>query len=244
MHETVEDPLSEFRRVNVAGTESLSLAAARSGVKRFIYVSSIKVNGEATAGRAFHADDLPGYCDPYGQSKWEAEERLIEIATATDMQWVIVRPPLVYGPGVRGNFLTLMNWVFRRIPLPFGSLNNSRSMISVYNLNDLLCLLVDSPGAANKRFVASDPEDISTPELVRRIAAALRRPPRLIRCPKSILEMAGTLLGQKAAVQRLCSTLVLDKRKASEILGWSAQLSLDEGLDSTAEWFLKDVAGQ
>jgi nucleoside-diphosphate-sugar epimerase len=244
MRETAKNPLSEFRVVNVRGTENVASIAARSGVKRFIYLSSIKVNGEVTEGRAFQADDQPGYCDPYGQSKWEAEERLQEIAAGTTMEWAIVRPPLVYGPGVRGNFLALMNWVFRRIPLPFGSLHNSRSLVSVYNLSDLLCLLVDHPGAANRRFVVSDPEDISTPELVRRIAAALHRSPRILRCPKSALEMAGTLLGQKAAVQRLCSSLVLDRRKTSETLGWSAPLSLEWGLDRTAEWFLKRTTGQ
>jgi UDP-glucose 4-epimerase len=244
MHETAEDPLSAFRMVNVGMTEKLAYVAAQSGVKRFIYLSSIKVNGEATEGRAFEADDLPGYSDPYGQSKWEAEERLVQIAGATGMEWVIVRPPLVYGPQVRGNFLSLMNWVYRGIPLPFGSLQNSRSLVSIYNLNDLLSFLIDCPGAANNRFLASDSDDLSTPELVQRTAVAMHRSPRILPCPQSILEMAGTLLGQHAAVQRLCSSLVLDKRKTREVLRWTAPYSLDLGLDRTVEWFLNRASRQ
>jgi UDP-glucose 4-epimerase len=239
MHETAENPLSEFRKVNVRGTENLASIAAKSGVRRFIFVSSIKVNGEATDGRAFFADDLPGYCDPYGQSKWEAEARLVQIAAETDMEWVIVRPPLVYGPEVRGNFLALMKCVFHRFPLPVGSLNNRRSLVSVYNLSDLLCLLLDHPGAANNRFLVSDPEDISTPDLVRRMAAALHRSARIVCCPKAVLHLAGTLLRQSEAVQRLCSSLVLDREKTSKCLGWSAPMTLDGGLDRTAEWFLR-----
>ena len=239
MHETAENPLSEFRQVNVRGTENLASIAVQSGVKRFIYLSSIKVNGEATEGRAFFADDQPDYCDHYGQSKWEAEERLLQIATGTEMEWVVVRPPLVYGPEVRGNFLALMKCVFRRIPLPVGSLHNSRSLVSVYNLSDLLCLLLDHPGAANNRFLVSDSEDISTPDLVRRMAVALHRSARIVRCPEAVLHLAGTLLRQNAAVQRLCSSLVLDREKTSNYLGWSAPMTLDWGLDRTAEWFLR-----
>jgi nucleoside-diphosphate-sugar epimerase len=239
MRETAEDPLSEFRKVNVGGTESVALAAAQSGVKRFIYLSSIKVNGEATDGRAFFADDLPGYCDPYGQSKWEAEARLVQIAAETDMEWVIVRPPLVYGPGVRGNFLTLIKCVFRCIPLPLGALHNRRSLVSVYNLCDFLGFLVDHPAAVSNRFLVSDSEDISTPDLIRRIGVALHRTPRILPCPKAVLVMAGIVLRQGAAVQRLCSSLALDKQKTRTVLDWSAPVTLDAGLNRTAEWFLR-----
>jgi nucleoside-diphosphate-sugar epimerase len=238
MRETADDPLSEFRKVNVRGTENLASIAVQNGVRRFIYLSSVKVNGEVTEKNAFSADDPPGYCDPYGQSKWETEERLRQIATGTAMEWVVVRPPLVYGPRVRGNFLALMKYVSHGIPLPLGSVHNRRSLVSVYNLSDLLCLLVDHPAAANNRFLVSDSEDISTPDLVRRIAVALHRSPRILRCPESLLLAAGTLLRQKEAVQRLYSSLVLDRKKTSEMLGWSAPLSLDSGLDRTAEWFL------
>lgn len=238
MRETAKDALSEYRKINVGGTENLASTAAQSGVRRFIYVSSIKVNGEATGESAFFADGRPDYCDPYGQSKWEAEERLLQIGARTGMEWVIVRPPLVYGPGVRGNFFSLMQYVFRRIPLPVGSLCNVRSLVSVYNLSDLLLLLLDHPGAANNRFLVSDPEDISTPALVRRIAVALHCSARIVPCPEPVLHFAGTLLRRKTAVQRLCSSLVLDREKTRRCLGWSAPAPLGWGLDRTAEWFL------
>jgi UDP-4-keto-D-QuiNAc 4-reductase len=244
MQESAEEPLAEFRRVNVEGTETLASIAAQTGVKRFIYLSSIKVNGEATNGRAFRADDLPGYCDPYGQSKWEAEERLCQIAKPTAMEWVIVRPPLVYGPQVPGNFRALMRCAFRGIPLPVGSLHNSRSLVSVYNLCDLLSLLIDHPAAANSRFLVSDAEDVSTPELVRRIAAGIRRPPRIIPCPEWLLRATGRALGKEAVIQRLCSSLVLDKRETSKVLGWHAPFSLDWGINRTAEWFLNWAAAR
>ena len=239
MRETAEDPLSEFRKVNVGGTENLVSIAVRSGIRRFIYVSSIGVNGNATEKRPFLADDPPNWHNPYSQSKWEAEERLREIATGTTMEWVVVRPPLVYGPWAKGNFLALLKCVSYGIPLPLGSVHNSRSLVSVFNLSDLLCLLVDHPAAANNRFLVSDSEDISTPDLVRRIAAALHRSPRIVRCPEAFLLTAGTLLRRKDAVQRLCSSLVLDKRKTREILGWNPPTTFDFGLERTAEWFLE-----
>jgi nucleoside-diphosphate-sugar epimerase len=244
MRETSEDPLREFRRVNVTGTDVVASFALRAGARRFIYLSSIKVNGEATRESAFCADDEPNYSDPYGQSKWEAEEHLQRVARESNMEWVIVRPPLVYGPGVRGNFLELMKGVFRGIPLPVGSVHNKRSMVSVYNLCDLLCLLVDHPAAANERFVVSDSEDICTPDLVRLIALALHRPARIMNCPELLLLMAGTMLGKKAAVQRLCSSLVVDREKTRAVLGWCAPIAVDCGLNRTAEWFINRFAGR
>jgi UDP-glucose 4-epimerase len=238
MHENAKDPLSEFRMVNVMGTENLASVALRSGVNRFIYVSSIKVNGESTSGRKFCADDRPNCRDPYGQSKYEAEERLIEIAKNSAMEWVVVRPPLVYGPEVRGNFLALMKGVFHRIPLPVGSLHNTRSLISVYNLSHFLCHVLDHPCARNNRFLVSDREDISTPDLIRCIAESLNRPARIVRCPESILRLAGVLLRQDAAIQRLTSSLVLDRDKTENLLGWAAPMSFGAGLATTASWFL------
>ena len=238
MRETVRNPLDEFRKVNVGGTETLASIAAQQGVKRFIYMSSIKVNGEATNGHPFLADDPPGYSDPYGQSKWEAEERLRQIAAGTAMQWVVVRPPLVYGPGVRGNFLTLLRSVFRRLPLPLGSLQNRRSLVSVFNLSDFVCLLLDHPAAANSRFLVSDQHDISTPDLLRRMAEALHCPSRVLPCPEVVLHMAGTVLGRRSVTQRLCSSLVVDTQKATDSLRWSAPTTLSWGLSRTAEWFL------
>jgi len=238
MHETVDDPLTEFRRANVGLTETLAALALKSGVKRFIYLSSIKVNGEATEDKPFLADDWPGYCDAYGQSKWEAEEALKRVATDTPMEWVVVRPPLVYGPHVHGNFLSLLRRISRRTPLPIGSIHNRRSLVGVHNLADLLCVLVDHPRAANQCFLASDSEDVSTPELVRGMGAALQRPARIVHCPEVLLRLAGTLAGKRNGVQRLCSSLVLDRHKTSQMLGWSAPLTLDCGLRETAEWFL------
>ena len=241
MRETVAAPLNEFRKVNVGGTETLASLATQQGVKRFIYMSSIKVNGEATNGHPFRADDPPGYSDPYGQSKWEAEERLRQIATGTDMQWVVVRPPLVYGPGVRGNFLTLLRSVFRRLPLPLGSLHNRRSMVSVFNLSDFVCLLLDHPAAANSRFLVSDQHDLSTPDLLRSIAAALDCPSRILPCPELALHMAATMLGRRSVTQRLCSSLVVDTQKTADTLRWRAPFTLSWGLRRTAEWFVPMV---
>jgi nucleoside-diphosphate-sugar epimerase len=238
MHETAANPLDEFRKVNVGGTETLASIAAEQGVKRFIYMSSIKVNGETTNGHPFHADDVPGYSDFYGQSKWEAEERLRQIAAGTTMQWVVVRPPLVYGPGVRGNFLTLLRSVFRGLPLPLGSLHNRRSLVSVFNLSDFVCLLLDHPAAANSRFLVSDQHDLSTPDLLRRMAEALHCPSRVLPCPEMILHMAGTVLGRRSVTQRLCSSLVVDTQKTTDSLRWSAPTTLSWGLSRTAEWFL------
>ena len=242
MHETVSDPLAEFRKVNVRFTSNLASLAVRSGVKRFIYLSSIKVNGEATEGRPFLADDPPGYCDPYGQSKWEAEEALQDTAAGSGMEWVIVRPPLVYGPHVGGNFLALMKHVFRRTPLPIGRLRNSRSLVSVYNLSDLLGVLVDHPNAANQRFLVSDAEDISTLGLVRQLATAMHRDSWLLPLPESFLKMLGSALGKRSAAQRLCSSLVLDRRKTAETLGWKAPEPFERSLRRTAEWFLSSAA--
>jgi UDP-glucose 4-epimerase len=239
MHETDANPLEAFRAVNVAGTEALASTAAQMGVKRFIYMSSIKVNGEVTSGTPFRADDSPGYCDPYGQSKWEAEERLRQIAEASNMEWVIVRPPLVYGPGVRGNFLCLMWSIFRRTPLPVGSLHNSRSLVSDFNLTDFLSLVVDHPAAANNRFLVTDPHDISTPDLIRHVATALGCPHRILPCPEAVLRLAGKVLKKQTTIDRLCSSLVVDRQKTKDLLGWSAPTTLDWGLDRTAAWFLK-----
>jgi nucleoside-diphosphate-sugar epimerase len=239
MRETAACPLDEFRRVNVDGTEAWASLAAEQGVKRFIYISSIKVNGETTNGRSFEADDPPGYCDAYGQSKWEAEERLRQIASSTAIEWVIVRPPLVYGPEVRGNFLTLLRSVFRGLPLPVGSLHNRRSLISVFNLSDFICLLLDHPAAANQRFLISDQHDLSTPELLRRIAQAFDRRARVLPCPEFALHWGAAVLGRSAWAQRICSSLVVSTRKVEEYLGWNAPTTLDYGLHRTAQWFLK-----
>jgi nucleoside-diphosphate-sugar epimerase len=243
MHETSPDALLEFRRANVGSTEHLARTAADSGVRRFVYVSSIKVNGETTGDGSFTADDRPGYVDPYGQSKWEAEQKLEEIASTQGMEWVVIRPPLVYGPDVRGNFLSLMKCVRRGYPLPLGAVQNQRSIVSIYNLIDLLEQVLHHPNASGQRFLVKDQEDVSTAELVRRIARALRTRPRLVPVPPSLLSLSGRLLRQRDAVQRLCSSLVVNTTKTADLLQWRAPVSLDCGLGSTCNWFSTTASG-
>lgn len=239
MNETVADPLQEFRNANVRGTEILARSACEAGVRRFIFVSSIKVNGEQTDGVAFRADDPQDFRDPYGQSKWEAEESLRGIADGHGMEWVIVRPPLVYGPAVRGNFLSLLKWVSRGVPLPVGGIYNQRSIVSVYNLSCFLSLVIDHPSASGNRFLVADQIDVSTADLVRKIARSLNRPARIIKFPKSILLIAGAMLGRAQAIQRFSSSLVVDREKVTSLLGWTAPMPLQEALEHTANWFLK-----
>jgi UDP-glucose 4-epimerase len=244
MQETQDDPLREFRKVNVDGTRSMIHAALRCGVRRFVYLSSIKVNGEETKERAFTADDPPGFVDPYGQSKWEAEESLKDIANRSNLEWVIVRPPLVYGPGVRGNFLSLLNLAYRGIPMPLKSVRNRRSLVSVYNLCDMLCVLVDHPAAANQCFLVADAEDLSTPDLIQAVCAALSRPSRTVRFPPALLWKLSRLLGKGSEMQRLCSSLVIDRQKTTAFLNWRPPLSFNEGLHRTTEWFLEFLGQQ
>lgn len=236
MQERAADPLAEFRRVNVDSTRTLATLAAAAGVRRFIYVSSVKVNGECTGLNPFAPDDEPGFVDPYGQSKWEAEESLREIASSCAMEWSVLRPPLVYGPGVRGNFLSLMQIVRRGLPLPLGSVKNCRSMVSVFNLVDLLRTMLDHPRAAGQRFLVKDGEDVSTSELVRQLSLGLKRTARLVPIPTALLLRAGRLLGREDIVDRLCSSLVLNTEKTTSTLGWTAPVSFANGIGRTCEW--------
>ena len=241
MRDPARKPLDEFRRVNVRGTEWWARLAAERGVKRFVYLSSIKVNGDTTGDKPFAADDPPGYTDAYGQSKWEAEERLRQIAGETTMQWVIVRPPLVYGPGVRGNFHTLLQFIYRRWPLPLASVDNCRSLVSVFNLSDFLCVLLDHPAAANHRFLVSDQDDLSTPELLRHIAEAFRCRSYLLPCPESVLRWTAGMAGRRTWAERVCSSLRVSTRKAEDHLGWRAPTTLSWELNRTAQWFLEQT---
>ncbi len=238
MDDHAADPLQEFRRVNVEGTVALARAAVEHGVRRMVYVSSVKVNGEATTGKPFTEDDAPAPQDPYGVSKREAEEALRNIGARTGMEVAILRPPLVYGPGVRANFLRLMKTVERGIPLPLPD-TNRRSLVGVENLADLLVQCVGHPGAANETFMASDGEDVSTRELVARMAKALGRSARFIPVPQSALRLAARLTGKEAAVGRLFGSLVVSSEKARQKLGWKPPLTLDSGLAATARWYLE-----
>lgn len=231
MHDTASDPLAAFREVNFYATLELATQAAAAGVRRFVFASSVKVNGEATAvDHAFTERDAPAPQDAYAISKWEAEQGLRQIAANTGMEVVIIRPPLVYGPGVKANFAALMRAVQRGMPLPLGAVHNLRSLVGLDNLVDFIITCVGHPAAANQTFLVSDGADISTPDLVRAMARAASRPARLLPVPVGVLATLASLLGKRAAVDRLCSSLQLDISKARELLQWSPPVTLDEGL--------------
>lgn len=223
--------LSDFRNTNVESTLNLACTAAKMGVKRFIFMSSIKVNGEYTfPNNIFSENQTPEPFDSYAISKMEAELRLQELALQTGMEVVIIRPPLVYGPGVKANFAALIRAVQRGIPLPLGSIQNQRSLVSLDNLIDLITVCITHPKAANQTFLVSDGNDLSTPDLIRGIADAAGVPARLFPMPTWALQMSGNLLGKGDAVQRLSGNLQVDISKARDLLGWTPPLSVEEGL--------------
>lgn len=231
MGDKAADPLTEFRKVNVAGTLNLARQAASAGVERFVFLSSIKVNGEQTRpGQRFSPDDQPAPEDPYGMSKWEAELGLRKVAQESGMEVVIIRPPLVYGPGVKGNFASMQRLVARGVPLPLGAIHNKRSLVALDNLIDLIITCVDHPAAANQVFLVSDGEDLSTSELLRRVGSAMGRPARLLPVPSALMYLGATILGKKAIAQRLLGSLQVDISKARDLLDWDPPISVDEGL--------------
>lgn len=240
MNESSADPMSAFRAVNVDATLNLASQAASAGVRRFIFISSIKVNGEGTVeGKPYSASDTPAPADAYGISKLEAEVGLRALAERTGLEVTIIRPVLVYGPGVKANFYRMMGWLNRGIPLPLGAIYNKRSLVALDNLVDLIVTCVDSPGAANQTFLVSDGEDLSTTELLQRTGVALGKPARLLPIPGSSLEVGAALLGKREVAQRLCGSLQVDISKTREILGWRPPVSIDEALRKTAEDFLR-----
>lgn len=237
MNDSISDPLAEFCKVNVAGTLNLAKQAARAGAKRFVFLSSIKVNGEETQlGGPYSAHDVPAPEDAYGISKAEAEAGLRLLSLETGLEVVIIRPPLVYGPGVKGNFSSLLRWVARGLPLPLGlATTNRRSLVGLDNLVDLILTCVDHPKAANQTLLVSDGEDLSTADLLRRIGKALNRPARLIPVPVSILIIASRLLGKSSIAQRLLGSLQVDISETCTLLNWKPPLSVDEGLRRAAQ---------
>ena len=238
MDEQACDPLAEFRAVNVEATRHLAQQAAAAGVRRFVFVSSIKVNGEETVpGRPFTADAEPQPQDPYGQSKLEAEQALFEIARQTGLEIVVVRPPLVYGPGVKANFASLMRALQRRLPLPFGSIDNRRSLVARDNLVDLLLLCSRHPAAAGQVFLVSDGEDLSTAQLCRGLSRALGVRPRLLPVPAALLRLLGVLSGRRQQVQRLLGFLQVDITATRSRLGWIPPVSVEQGLREAAKDF-------
>lgn len=235
MHETSSNPLESFRRVNVSGMRRLAEAAAAAGVRRFIYLSTIKVNGERTLVEPFRADEEPAPVEPYAVSKHEAEQVLRHICAASDMEYVIIRPPLVYGPGVKGNFERLIHLVLRGVPLPLAAVTNRRSMVSLDNLTDFIVVCMTHPGAANETFLISDGDDWSTPQLIEAIARHLNQSPRLFRFPVRLMTSVAGFFGKSALIDRLCGSLRVDITKSHELLGWQAPQSPDDGVRSAVE---------
>jgi nucleoside-diphosphate-sugar epimerase len=234
MQESLADPLGEFRRVNVDATTVLAEAAARAGVRRLVFASSVKVLGEATEpGRPFDDHSAPAPLDPYGRSKLEAEARLLELAATGRLEVCVLRPPLVYGPGVKGNLGRLLRWVESGVPLPLGAVDNRRSLVGLDNLVDALLAVASHPGARNRRFLVADGDDLSTPELARRIGRAIGRPARLVRVPPALLE-AGSRLGGGASLRRLLEWLQVDATGLREAVGWRPVRTVDEGLAGLA----------
>jgi UDP-glucose 4-epimerase len=231
MADATVDPLEEYRTVNVDGTLNLARQAAASGVQRFIFISSVKVNGESTTPeKPFIYIDAPQPEDPYGISKAEAESGLKQIAADTGMEVVIIRPPLVYGPGVKANFAAMMKIAKKNLPLPLGAINNKRSLVALDNLVDLIVTCIEHPKAANQTFLVSDDQDVSTTELLQMMTRATGKKPRLIPVPVSWLKLAGKLTGKSAVIDRLCGNLQVDISHTKETLGWTPPVSVEEGV--------------
>lgn len=240
LHETAADAEAHYMRDNVAATLNLAEHAAKAGVKRFIFISSIKVNGEhSPLGLPFKADDYARPLDPYGASKRDAEQGLRELAGRTAMEVVIVRPVLVYGPGVKANFLNMMRWLDKGIPLPLGAIDNRRSLVALANLVDLVVRCIDHPRAANQTFLVSDGHDLSTTQLLQRMAKALGKPARLLPVPVWLLAGLATLLGKRAFSQRLCSSLQVDIDKTRTLLDWTPPVGIDQAMSETAAYYLE-----
>lgn len=238
MNDTSADPLTEFRKVNVQGTENLARQAAQAGVRRLVYVSSIKVNGEETAGhQSYTEQDMPSPRDPYGVSKWEAEQVLQRVARETGLEVVVVRPPLVYGPGVKGNFISLLAAVSKGLPLPLAGADNARSLVYVGNLADALIACATHPAAAGQTYLVSDGEPVSTATLVEKLAGALGCRNRSFYFPPVLMRTAAALLGRSAQVDRLFGSLQVNDEKIRRELGWVPPYTLEQGLRATAEWY-------
>lgn len=237
MQETAADPLSEFRKVNLHGMERLARQAAQVGVRRFVFMSTIGVNGDSTGSEPYREDDVPHPHNHYSVSKYEAELALHRISQETGMEVVIIRAPLVYGPGNPGNFLSLLRIASKGIPLPLASITNKRSLIYVGNLVDALTVCATHPEAAGKTYLVSDGEDVSTPELIQRTAEAMDRSARLFPVPVSFMRLAGRLTGKSGAVNRLTGSLTVDSSKIRQELGWEPPFTMEEGLLETARWF-------
>ncbi|MEZ5707406.1 MAG: SDR family oxidoreductase [Burkholderiaceae bacterium] len=236
MEETEADPLAAFRAVNVLGTRHLAQEAARSGVKRFIFLSTLKVHGESTRpGHPFRVSDPACPSDPYGLSKWEGEQAVMAVAQHSHMACVVIRPPLVYGPGVKANFARLLKVVSQGIPLPLGGIDNRRSMVNLGNLTDLIAVCTQHPAAAGQTFLVSDGQDVSTPELLRCMGRALGKPARLVAVPPAWLQLIGRLSGRQAQIDRLTGSLQVDIGHTTEVLGWKPRTNLYQAMQELVQ---------
>lgn len=241
MNETSTDPLAEFRKVNVDGTLALARQAVAAGVQRFVFVSSIKVNGEGTElGCSYTADALTNPSDPYGVSKYEAEQALLALAQETGLEVAIVRPVLVYGPGVKANFRSMMQWVQRGVPLPLGAIHNKRSLVALDNLVDLILICAEHPAAVNQVFLASDGHDLSVTQMLQQLGVALDKRARLLPVPMSWLNAAFALLGKRSFSQRLCGSLQVDISKNQQLLGWTPPVTVEDAMRKTAAAYLAE----
>lgn len=244
LNDTAADPLHEFRQVNTEGTRHLAESAAKAGVKRFIFASSLHVIGEKTQDRPFTEDTSPTPHSPYAISKWEAEQALHQIAATTGMEVVIIRPPLVYGPGVTANFRALLDWAYRAMPLPLATVHNRRSFVGVRNLSSFIVKCMTHPQAANETFLISDGQDLSTTDLLRKAAHYLERPSRLFPMPVRLMEAGAKFLGKERMAQQLLSNLVVNSDKARQHLDWQPPYTVDEELAHTAQWYRAKVTPQ
>jgi len=238
IHENTNNLMRKYRKVNVEGTLRLASSAIKANVSRFIFLSSIKVNGEKTdQGILFNSGSNPEPSDPYGISKYEAEKSLKQLACGTHLDVVIIRPPLVYGPRVGGNFIRLLNIVNKEIPLPFGSVNNKRSMIYLYNLIDLIRVCINHPKAVGKVLLVSDKESVSTPELIAKIASAMEKNVWLLTVPIVFIHVLAFLISKKQEIERLCESLSLDIDETIRLLDWEPPISMNDGLSQTVAWY-------
>lgn len=246
MSDTSSDPLAAYRAANVEGSVALATQAAAAGVRRFVFISSIKVNGEGTAlGKPYRASDRPAPVDPYGISKLEAEQALQALAATGAIELVVIRPPLVYGPGVKANFLSMARWIARGVPLPFGGVNaNRRSFVALENLVDLIATSLKHPDAVGQVFLVSDGEDLSTSELLRRTARALGVSSRLLPVPSAWLALGASAVGRRDLWQRLGGTLQVDSMPTQARLGWIPPISVDAGLRAAVEGLRDAVRGR
>jgi nucleoside-diphosphate-sugar epimerase len=232
--ESVDNPLAEFRKVNTDATLNLACQASEAGVRRFIFISSIGVNGTQNV-QPFTEEDFPSPAEPYAISKLEAEEGLLKLAEETEMEVVIIRPPLVYGPNAPGNFGSLVRWVKKGFPIPFGAIKNLRSFVGLENLVDFIITCIDHPAAGNQTFLVADGEDVSTTDLIKRLGHALDKPARFIPIGPKLMALCAAMLGKKSRVEKLFGSLQVDISKAKTLLGWDPPMSLDEGLRFVAK---------